>query len=144
MADLFHFWGEDLVVSPSGDIAIVDVLNTQNSATLNGNDEGTQRIYRRLMTACARGRIQSGENIFAPDYGGGVPQKIGEPMNAAAITGMINAQLALEAAVAKSPPPVVSVTTLPTGSFFCAVNYTNAATGVPVSLSFDPSQSRNA
>ena len=143
MADIYHFWGEDLAVSPSGDLAIVSPLQTSNASTYNGNDEGTQRIYRRLMTACIRGKERSGENIFAPEYGGGVPQRIGDTLNIPAITGMITTQLALESCVAKSPPPNVSVTATPTGMFACAVTYTNAMTGIPVSLSFDPSQSRN-
>lgn len=144
MSDLWHFWGEDLAVSPSGDLLLVEPLNANQPSTLYGNDEGTQRIYRRLMTGAALNGSKSGEDIFAPGYGGGVPQLIGTPVTQAQVSGMVNRQMALEAAVAKSPPPVITLTAQPgIGAFFVEINYTNAATGQPVSLSFDPTSSRN-
>lgn len=139
MPDLDHFWGEDLSVSPSGDIAIVQVLNTQDASTLNGNDEGTQRIYRRLMTGAATHSSLSGEDIFAPQYGGGVPQLIGTPATETQIAGMVTRQMYLEQAVARSPAPAITLNVQPgSGTFAVDIQYTNAPTGQPVYLSFDP------
>ena len=140
MPDLFHFWSNDLAVSPAGDVAVVAVLNTQDSSTLGGNDEGTQRIYRRLMTGVAVQSQLSGEDIFAPNYGAGVPGKIGSLTDENAITGLITSQMMLEAVVAKSPPPTVEVTVSLPSSVFVEIQYVNAPTGQPVSLSFDPTQ----
>lgn len=141
MADLFHFWSEDLTVSPSGDLAVVQVLNPQNPSTLFGNDEGTQRIYRRLMTASIIPPLLSGEFIFAPDYGGGIPQKIGGPLSVPALSALVNRQMNLEAAVAKIPAPVIHVQApLGLSTALVDIKYTNATTGTPVSLAFDPSQ----
>ena len=145
MAEPFHFWGEDLAVSPSGDLLVVELLDPNQPSTLYGNDEGTQRIYRRLMTGAAITGSKSGEDIFAPQYGGGVPQLIGTPVTQAQISGMVNRQMFLEAAVAKTPAPEITLTAQPgLGEFAVEIKYTNASTGQPVSLSFDPSQTRNA
>jgi len=139
MADLSHFWGQDLVASPSGDLLLVQPLSAQNISTLNGNDEGTQRIYRRLMTAIAGAGQLSGEDIFAPDYGGGIPQRIGAVMDPDGLRAAIRAQMFQEAAVANSPPPQIKVTPQLPSSAFVDIQFSNAQTGLPVSLSFDSS-----
>jgi hypothetical protein len=140
MPDIAHLWGNDLTTSPSGDLSMVLPLSLQNQSTLNGNDEGTQRLYRRLMTRCKVGAEQSGEYIFAPDYGGGLPQKIGTRVDAPSFTAQITKQVNLESAVAQIPPPQVSLTATATGEVFATVNYTNAQTGIPLTLAIDPSQ----
>lgn len=143
MADLSHFWGQDLSVGPTGDIALVQPLNTQDSSTLDGNDEGTQRIYRRLMTNDANGGRKSGENIFAPKYGAGIPRRIGSTMDQPGMTALIRRQMFLEAAVAKAPAPQITVTESLPSTTFVEIQYVNAQTGTPLSLAFDPTQSRN-
>lgn len=139
MADIYHFWGSDLTASPSGDLLLVEPLAANDPASFNGNDEGTQRIYRRLMTGYAQPGHLSGEDIFAPGYGGGVPMSIGSVMNPAAIRGITKAQMFQEAAVAKSPAPTVVLTPVLPGTALVDIKYVNAQTGQPISLSFDTS-----
>lgn len=138
MADIFHFWSEDLVASPSGDILLVQPLAANSPPAYSGDDEGTQRIYRRLMTGSAQAPQLSGEDICAPSYGAGVPARIGDVMNPNALRGVIKTQMFQEAAVATSPAPTITLTADPTGSVFVDIKYTNAQTGQPVSLSFNP------
>ena len=138
MTDIAHFWSNDLQASPAGDLALVQPLSAENISTLNGNDEGTQRIYRRLMTGDARNGSLSGEDIFAPEYGGGVPETIGDVMNPAAIQGKVLTQMYQEQAVARTPVPAITFTFDLPGSAFVDIKYINAQTGLPVSLTFDP------
>lgn len=93
------------------------------------------------MTASAIAPLKSGEFIFAPEYGGGIPQKIGGPLSIPALSALVNRQMNLEAAVSKTQAPVITVQA-PIGlsTAMVQITYTNATTGVPVSLAFDPSQ----
>lgn len=118
MPDLYHFWGEDLSVSPAGDLALVD-----------GDDLTTQRIIRRLMTA-AKGYI------WHLDYGAGLPQRIGDLLDANAIRGVIKAQIALEEAVARQPAPKITVSPL-TNGVSVTIEFASAITGQQTTLSFD-------
>lgn len=138
MTDIWHFWGQDLTVSPSGDLALVQSLNPNIPATLAGNDEGTQRIYRRLMTGDALGTSQSGEDIFNPAYGGGIPQKIGSIMDPVNWKAEIVSQMFNESAVAKTPRPQVTFAGQLPASAFVTIKYQNAQTGQPIALTFNP------
>jgi len=60
MADLWLEWGDDFQVDATGDLLIAD-----------GDDEVRQRLERRLFTA-----VQG--YVWHPDYGAGLPQKIGQ------------------------------------------------------------------
>src|ERR1700761_2611841 len=104
MVDCFHYYAQDLQVSASGDLLLADQPTT-----------GTQRVYRRLLTNpalndTAGNPIASGDYTWHPGYGAGVPRKVGSPGNVPATTALIKGQMLLEAAVARSPAPKISLT----------------------------------
>ncbi|KAA0685994.1 phage tail protein [Neorhizobium sp. P12A] len=121
MADLAHFWGNDLTVSATGDILMAD-----------GDDLTTQRIIRRLMTA-------EGDYIWSLNYGGGLPGRIGTVLNLDLIKSVIRSQIALEATVARSPAPTINVTEILNGVSVYILFY-SAKTGQQATLSFDINQ----
>lgn len=122
LADLAHAYGEDLGVTPSGDIALAVK-----------SDRTIQRIIRRLMTVPtdANGSAYPWE----PDYGVGLGARIGETLDIRGITSDVRSQMLLEPTVAKSPAPVITVTEIDTGATI-TVSYTDIS-GVPQSFSFD-------
>jgi len=118
MPDLNHLWGQDLSISVSGDLAIVD-----------GDAMTTERILRRLMTA-------EGDYIWNLNYGGGVPGRVGEVADIALINAVIRSQIALESAVARSPAPVITVTPILNG-ISVYIKFWSASTGQEKTLSFN-------
>jgi hypothetical protein len=122
MADAWLDFTGDFIVSASGGLLMAD-----------GVDLSNQRIVRRLCTA-----VQG--YIWHLDYGAGLPQRIGRPGDVTRIAAIVRAQIALEATVAASPSPTISVDEDPNdlGGFYITINYTEAATGEPVTLSFTP------
>jgi len=122
ISDLWHYWGGDLASSNAGDLQQV-----------TGTERGQQRVLRRLLT-------NPGEYIWHPEYGGGLPGKIGSTFDADALIAIIRSQLALEPdVVAQTPVPQVSVTPLAadTTGFSVQISYTDAASNTPVVLSFN-------
>lgn len=124
MPDLYHQFGEDLQVSASGDIAIVD-----------GTTLGTQRVLRRLLTA-------AGDYIFHTDYGAGLPERVGALLNLSDLRSTIRDQIFKEAVVSRIPPPAISVSTVPgqIGAVSVKIAYNDAFSGLQASLSFDLTQ----
>lgn len=118
MAEISHQWGNDLALSPSGDLAVVD-----------GLQRGLQRVIRRLMTAPA-------ELVMHQTYGAGVPQRIGQTLDVDLINSVIRAEIFKEDAVAKTPAPVIDVTAFLNG-VIVSIKYADAVTGAQQSLSFD-------
>lgn len=118
MPDVFHFWGQDLTESATGDVLLVD-----------GDDLTTQRIIRRLMTA-----VQG--YIWHLDYGAGVPAQVGAPLNLDLVSSIIRSQIALESTVARTPAPTISVTEILNGVSVTILFY-SAKTGQQATLSFD-------
>lgn len=116
-SDLAHWMGQDLNVAASGDLLTVD-----------GVTKGTQRILRRLLT-------NPGDYIDHPDYGAGLASKIGQPFDAEACQALVQAQMYLESAVARTPAPTIAVTQI-TGGLFVSIAYTDSETGQIVPLSF--------
>lgn len=118
MADVSLEWKSDFQVDATGDLLVVD-----------GDDEVRQRLERRLFTA-----VQG--YIWHPEYGAGLPQKIGDPFSLSAIKSIVMSQIALEASVAPNPPPVVVVTQGPNNlsTFTIAIQYYDAAVGDTVSF----------
>jgi hypothetical protein len=119
--DINHMWGEDLQVSETGDLGTVD-----------GTDMTLQRILRRLMTAPSA-------YIWHPEYGAGVPQMIGRPMNVEDIEAICRQQIMAEAPVAKDPIPQVTVTKI-TNGVNCHILFWSADTGQQQTLTFDYTQ----
>lgn len=118
MSDLNLFIGDDLSVSPTGDIQQIDGL-TQTS----------QRVLRRLLT-------NAGDYIWHPTYGAGLGKKIGTLLDVRAITGLIRSQIFMEANVARSPAPVITVAAIANG-ISVRIKYYDGSTGKLATLNFD-------
>lgn len=116
MADISLEWNDDFQPDATGDILIVD-----------GDDEVRQRLERRLFTA-----VQG--YVWHPDYGAGLPQKIGSVMSAQEIKAVCMSQLVLEDSVAPSPPAQLTVAMQPGGICIISIIYWSAKTGVSVSF----------
>jgi hypothetical protein len=119
VADVSLEWNDDFQIDATGDLLVVD-----------GDDEVRQRLERRLFTA-VKGYV------WHPDYGAGLPQKIGSVLSVAQIMSIVASQIALEATVAPNPPPQLSVVADPNnpGSMIISIQYRDAATGESVSFS---------
>lgn len=133
MNDLMHFWGEDLSVSATGDLLVA-------SQTVAGE----QRVLRRLLTnpelVDDSGNTQaSGDYIFHPTYGAGLPRVVGSPVNVVELQAAIASQLSQEQAVATAPKPAVSLTTFQNG-MNVFIQYNDANSQLPVILDFDVTQ----
>jgi phage baseplate assembly protein W len=124
MADISHQWGSDLAVGPTGDLASV-----------SGPLLGQQRVLRRLLTS-------PGNYIWQLDYGAGLARFIGQPVNALQIRAVVRSQIFKEAAVARSPEPVIDVQASPdaaTGAVYVHIRYVDAPSGQTQTLSFSVS-----
>lgn len=120
MPDLWHQWGSDLAVGPTGDLAIASASNM-----------GLQRVLRRLLT-------NVGDYIWQLDYGAGIAGFIGEPASASRLRALIRSQIFKEAVVARTPEPVVTVQA-PSGSpgsAYVHIRYVDAFSGETQVLSF--------
>ncbi len=118
MADIFHSFGSDLAPSPTGDIAIA------TDAIL-----GQQRVLRRLLT-------NPGDYIWQPDFGAGLAQFIGQPAEISRIRATVRSQIFKEAAVARSPEPIIDVSFDHAGTVYVHIRYADTATGQTQLLSF--------
>ncbi|UGY23709.1 hypothetical protein HU675_0038150 [Bradyrhizobium septentrionale] len=118
MADVSLEWHEDFQLDATGDLLVVD-----------GDVEVRQRLERRLFTA-VKGYL------WHPDYGAGLPQKIGSVLSVPQIKAVCAAQLALEASVAPNPPAQLNVTRSLTDPGFVSIDiqYWDAKTGASVSF----------
>lgn len=118
MSDAHHWVGGDLAVSATGDLLAAD-----------GTLAGQQRVLRRLVT-------NAGEYVFHPDYGAGLPERVGSLLNVDELRALVRAQLALEACVARSPEPQIDVQAI-AGGVAVRIQYSDAETARPVVLAFD-------
>jgi len=118
MADLFHWWGSDLTLTPSGDLQTVDSLPKDN-----------QRIFRRLCTNGGLTGAEIAEYLFHPTYGGSAPWYVGRTTQAIVLTGLMRAQMYLETSVSHSPEPILTPNFNPDGSYNLHIQYWNADTG---------------
>ncbi len=118
MADIWHQFGSDLLASATGDIASVD-----------GTTLGQQRVLRRLLT-------NPGDYIWQLDYGAGLAQFVGQPVDEARISGVIRSQIFRETVVARSPEPQIDVQAGGDGEVFVTILYTDAPSGQTQLLSF--------
>ena len=118
MADIFHSFGADLVASPTGDIA-----------PATGAMLGQQRVLRRLLTNPA-------DYIWQQGYGAGLAQFVGQPAATGRIRATIRSQIFKEAAVARTPEPVIDVSFDHAGTVYVHIRYADAATGQTQLLSF--------
>jgi hypothetical protein len=120
MPDAWLQWNDDFAVSSTGGLLLA-----------YGDDFAQQRIIRRLSTA-VRG------NVWHQDYGAGLLQKIGRPETVTAVTALVRSQMALESSVRATPAPKISVSADANDRslFYIVINYTSAANGEPVRLTF--------
>jgi phage baseplate assembly protein W len=118
MPDLAHTFGNDLQVSANGD------LLTSDSVQLS-----QEMVLRRLLT-------NPGDYIWHPDYGAGLPAMIGEPIDVATVTRIIQAQMFLEDSVVRSPPPTITVSSIPNG-MFVEIDYIEADSQQTATLAFN-------
>lgn len=121
MSDLLHQWGSDLLIGPTGDLA-----------TASGTQLGQQRVLRRLLT-------NVDDYIWQLAYGAGLGRLIGQPGSATAIGALIRSQIFKEAAVARTPEPVIDVQVSPDGApgtVYVHIRYVDAASGQTQPLSF--------
>lgn len=130
MSDLSHYFGGDLSQSSTGDLLKVD-----------GTEEGVQRVLRRLLTNPALidadgNTLIQGDYIFHPDYGAGLPRMVGDTVDIPKIKGRIQGQMFLEACVARSPAPIITVTEIQ-GGVSVDIRYNDAQAGAPAALAFD-------
>jgi phage baseplate assembly protein W len=119
--DVWHQWGADLAIGPTGDVA-----------TASGTLLGTQRVLRRLLT-------NPGDYIWRLAYGAGLAQFVGQPANALQISAVIRSQIFQEAAVARSPEPVIAASADTTGAVYAGIRYVDGDTGQTQVLSFSVS-----
>ncbi len=118
MPDIDHTIGGDLSISAAGDLLTADGLALSQ-----------QRVLRRLLT-------NPGDYLWHPEYGGGLPAKVGQTEDVPAITAVIRSQMALEATVVQNPAPHVAVTDIPNG-IAANIQYTEADSGLTSVLRFD-------
>lgn len=118
MVDISLEWTDDFQVDSTGDLMTVD-----------GDDEVRQRLERRLFTHVVG-------YVWHPDYGAGLPQKIGEPLSISAVRSVVAAQLALEASVAPNPPAQLTVSASKNQPSLVTISilYWDAKTGATVSF----------
>lgn len=109
----------DLSLDIGGDL----VLDAGNGlATVTADDWVRQRVLRRLLT-------NPGDYIWDVSYGGGLRSQIGNVIAAGQIAASIRRQLQLEAAIATSPAPQVSVSDSGNGTIDTTITYADAADG---------------
>ncbi len=118
MADIFHAFGTDLAASSTGDLAVA-----------TGTTLGQQRVLKRLLT-------NPGDYIWNPGYGAGLARFVGQPAEAARIRATIRSQIFKEAAVARTPEPVIDVSFDNAGTVYVHLRYADAVTGQTQLLSF--------
>lgn len=124
MPDLNTWYGNDVNVSASGDLLLID-----------GRDRVRQRILRRLLTNSNNDGFPS-DYLWHPTYGAGCPRRVGETRDINAISAAIRSQIMAEAGVAKQPLPEIDVAPIDNG-VFVSIRYTDAETGEQAYLSFN-------
>lgn len=122
LADISHVYGQDLAVSPSGDLALV----TKSDRTI-------QRIIRRLLTQPTDSNGSA--YPWQPEYGVGLGAKIGEALDTRAIAAAVRSQMLMEPTVQKVPSPTIKVVEIQNGASI-TVTYTDLS-GLPKSFNFD-------
>ncbi len=117
MTDIAQWFGNDLSVGPSGDLAVA-----------TGSFEVKQRILRALMTV-------PGDYIWYLGFGAGLPAMVGQPANPQRTAAIIRAQVLADPGVAMSPPPRVAVSATSDGVVTANITYSDATTGAVQTLS---------
>lgn len=120
LSDVAHWFGGDLLLSPTGDLARVTRI-----------DRSRQRVLRRLLTA-------EGLYMAHPGYGSSLPQRVGQVLDLAAIKGEVGGQMSREVSVDQTTAPNVKVAAIVNG-VTVSISYDVAPEQIPAVLSFDVS-----
>lgn len=118
MADLHHYIGDDLHLSPTGDLLVA-----------SGTIVGQQRVLRRLLT-------NQSDYIWHTSYGASLPQEVGNQKDSRRIRGIVRGEMLKEAVVARTPDPSVLIADIKNG-VSARIQYVDSTTGQQVSLAFD-------
>ena len=110
MADVAHVMGQDLQLSATGDLALVDT-----------DAETRQRVLHRLLTS-------AGTYIWQLSYGAGLPALVGSVASQQQITAIIRAQMAYEPSVASSPEPQIVLEGGDVNKIIATIAYTDDET----------------
>ena len=111
MADVAHVMGQDLQLSATGDLAMVD-----------GDAQTQQRVLHRLLTSM-------GTYIWQLSYGASLPALVGSVASRQQIAAIIRAQMAYESSVAPSPEPQVVLTSGTITEVSATITYTDSVSG---------------
>jgi hypothetical protein len=118
--DIYHVFGNDLVLNANNDLAtVVDV------------DETNQRILRRLLTA-------KGTYIWQTDFGASIPERIGVPISVEIVNLIkkdVKSEIFKESNVAQDPAPEIDIELIDNG-FQCSIKYYNVQTQAYSILTF--------
>ncbi|MEX3628331.1 MAG: phage tail protein [Burkholderia sp.] len=129
MHDLYQYFGDDIAASATGDLQPVA-----------GIERGQQRILRRLLTnpreVLPDGSVLPPDYIFHPEYGAGLPRKVGDTVDIPKIRALIRGQIMLEDSVARTPEPEIIVKPIQ-GGVSCTIRYVDAVAKAPAVLSFN-------
>jgi len=117
MADLAHWFGNDLSLGPTGDLL-----------TVSEPTRTEQAIVRRLLTT-------PNDYIWQIIYGGGLRQYVGRQSVPILIQNVIRGQIFLEQSVSPAPQPTISVQASGTGAVV-SIGYFNSATQKSSLLTF--------
>lgn len=122
MTDAYHWWGQDVQFSASGD-----------ALTASGVTELNQRIVRACLTP-------PGTYIWHPTYGLGLGRFVGKALSIeqkAEIQALIKSVLKDEPDVQKQPAPTYTFVSNASGLLSVTIKYIYAPTGVQQTLSFN-------
>ncbi|GJH22422.1 hypothetical protein CBA19CS22_37790 [Caballeronia novacaledonica] len=131
--DLYHYWGNDLNVSASGDLLLADFSDTTQ-----------QQILRALLTNPALSD-RAGNPLATADYsdhptfGAGLPRRVGSTLNVQELRGVVRSVVLSFPQVARTPGPTIDVTPFNDGATI-NIQYVNSATGATDTLFFDINQ----
>jgi hypothetical protein len=117
--DINHNFGADVLLSPTGDLGVVDTL-----------PQSQQRILRRLLTPVDG-------YIWHPGYAIGVPNYVGATSSELdGLKALIISGLAQEPSVAQIPTPEITLKS-DFDKLYCTIRYVDVETNSPQTLAFD-------
>lgn len=116
MADLAHVPGQDLALTPSGDLQLVsNQMTTQ------------QRLIRRLLTP-------TGSYIWHTQYGAGLPLLVGQPISEQQVAGIVRSQLELESGAGAALGSRTTLKSGPSGQVYLSITYKDQGSAVEQAL----------
>lgn len=111
MSALSHTMGGDLDLSGTGSVAVV-----------TSADQTRQALLRRLCT-------NADAYIWQPDYGAGLPARVGSVMDEAGVRALVLEQIQQERGVDQTQTITVTISNPRVGAYLLAIAYTDADTG---------------